>query len=364
MILLTIFGVVVGINILFYIYFLRLSSFTRRSAATDSAFSVSVIVCAKNEADNLRQHIPHILSQDYKNFELILVNDNSSDDTLDVMHQFEKLDDKVVVVDVEGNEAFWGSKKYALTLGIKKARHNRLLFTDADCKPAGKDWIREMTSGLNNDKQIVLGYGGYSSSPGFLNRLIRYETVMTAMQYFSMALHGKPYMGVGRNLAYTSNIFYENKGFIGHMDVKSGDDDLFVNEAASRDNVVIQTIPSSFTYSEPKKTWKSWIRQKRRHYTTSKHYKLSHKVFLGTFYLSNAMFWLVATIAWYPENYLLWALMIALRLAVQWTIVGRTAIYLQEKKLLVLIPLLELFLILIQLSIFISGRSTRQANWK
>ena len=263
MILLTIFAIVVLINICFYLFFSKFALNEEPESSIGNDFPVSVIVCAKNESENLLQYIPHLLDQDYPDYELILVNDNSSDDSLEIMEEYAKDDTRIKVVDVVPNEAFWGSKKYALTLGIKKASHKRLLFTDADCRPVSNQWIREMTSKLTNEKQVVIGYGAYEKGPSFLNRLIRFETVITAIQYFSFAQRGVPYMGVGRNLAYTSNLFFENNGFMSHMDLQSGDDDLFINEAATRQNVEIQCSRNSFTVSKPKDNWKEWITQKK-----------------------------------------------------------------------------------------------------
>src|SRR5690606_20033884 len=173
------------------------------------SFPVSVIICAKNEAENLQKNIPHILAQNYPDFELVLINDASSDETLDVIKSFAEQDPRVKYVDVVNNEAFWANKKYSLTLGIKKAKNNYLLFADADCRPDSANWIQEMAGRFTNKKELILGYSPYESKPSLLNLLIRFETVMTAIQYFSFAKTGSPYMGVGRNLAYTNKLFYD-----------------------------------------------------------------------------------------------------------------------------------------------------------
>jgi glycosyltransferase involved in cell wall biosynthesis len=274
------------INILFFIGYFSFAS--AKESTSNATPPVSVIICAKNEAENLKDFIPFILEQNYSDFEVILVNDASIDDTLEVMEHFEELDPRVRLVNVKNNEAFWGKKKYALTLGIKKAKNSTLLFTDADCRPESNMWISEMASNFDQNKTIVLGYGGYLKNKGsFLNKLIRYETLLTAIQYFSFAKWGIPYMGVGRNLSYTSQEFYAQNGFATHLHIRSGDDDLFVNQAGTKQNTGITFNKASITRSIPKTDFSTWILQKRRHVSTAKFYKKKHKFLLASFYVSQ-----------------------------------------------------------------------------
>ncbi len=327
---------------------------------------VSVIICSKNEAQNLQKNIPKILAQEYPEFEIILINDASSDDTEDIIERFALENDKVVQVNVAANETFWGNKKYALTLGIKRAKYKQLLFTDADCYPNSPKWIAEMASNFTNDKQLILGYGAYEKAKGsFLNKLIRYETVMTAIQYFSYSLSGSSYMGVGRNLAYSSELFYEQKGFVQHMKVRSGDDDLFVNQSATKANTVIQCSPDSFTVSEPKKTFSSWMTQKRRHVSTARYYKLGHQIALGLFYTSQLLFLLLAIVLMLsPEWRLYTGAAIVLRYLMAWISVGKGSSKLEEKDLVYLFPVLEVVLICVQLTIFNTNLISKPARWK
>jgi len=364
MVLLYIFGFVVLINCFYYLFFSKFSFASSSEKTNTETYPVSLIVCAKNEAENLKNNIPFWLEQEYPNFEIILINDASYDDSLEVMESFAEKNTNIKIVDVENNEAFWGSKKYALTLGIKKAIHQRLIFTDADCKPASKKWLQEMANHFSKEKQLVLGFGTYKKLSGFLNKLIRFETFMTAVQYFSYAKNGIPYMGVGRNLAYTSNLFFDNKGFMSHMDIKSGDDDLFVNEVANKANTAICFSKESFTISEPKKTWKEWIHQKRRHISTAKHYKQKHKLLLGLYYVSNLLFWLLAVVTLVFLDWKIPLAIIIFRFVFQFIILRKAAIKLEFKDLLIWLPFLELFLMLIQFSIFISNSSSKSNSWK
>lgn len=364
MVLLYVFGAVALINCAYYLLFSKFSFLKPTEKVVSVKHPVSLIVCAKNEAENLKKHIPLWQQQDYPEYQIILINDASIDDTLEVMESFADSDPRIQIVNVRNNEAFWGNKKYALTLGLKRSVNTRLIFTDADCYPASNKWLERMATRFTDQKQLLLGYGAYEKQPGLLNKLIRFETLMTAVQYFSYAEAGTPYMGVGRNLAYTSTLYYENNGFMSHIKFPSGDDDLFVNEAATKDNVEICVEPEAFTYSIPKKKFSSWIKQKKRHYSTAKLYKTKHRFLLGAYYLFNLLFWLLGAATLFTEFWILGLVIIFIRLAFQHLIIGYAAKKFKEQDLIPFILFFELFLIFSQLSIFISNRGEKNPRWK
>ncbi|MFP4845306.1 glycosyltransferase [Winogradskyella sp. PE311] len=365
-ILFIVFVVIVCIQNIYYTSFLFSFSTKRDDFRLKNNIPLSVIICAKNEAENLKKNIPFILNQNYSNFEIVLVNDSSSDETLDVMEGFQDLHENIKIVDVKTTETFWGNKKYALTLGIKAASHEFLVFTDADCKPNSQKWLTYLSSKFSNEKSIVLGYGAYDKKPySVLNKVIRFETVMTALQYFSYTSMGSPYMGVGRNMAYRKPLFFNNSGFSNHMTLKSGDDDLFINEVANNKNTSIIYCKESFTISEPKTSIKDWVLQKRRHISTAKFYRTKHKLLLGLFYSSQLIFWVLGALLILLQYNLKWVLaLIVLRFLIQILSFGLTARKLNETDLIILTPILEIFLILTQLSIFIANLISKPKHWK
>ncbi|MFI1745457.1 glycosyltransferase [Thalassobellus sediminis] len=360
------FSVVVFIQAVFYFIFFGRFAFLKLRKEKPTNAPVSVIICAKNEAENLKNFLPSIISQDYPDFEIVLINDSSSDNTLDVMEYFSEQHSNIRIVDVKNIEAFWGNKKYALTLGIKASKNKFLLFTDADCKPISKHWIKEMSSHFNNEETIILGYGAYSKiKNSLLNKLIRFETLITAIQYFSFAKIGLTYMGVGRNLAYTKKEFFNANGFIKHIKILSGDDDLFINQVATRKNTAIAFSKESFTESNPKTSFKNWFKQKRRHVSTAKHYKSKHKILLTLLYSSNFLFWFLS-IFLFISNYN-WQLILGLflfRILFQYIIIGFSSKKLNEIDLLIWLPFLEIFLIITQLTIFINNLISKPNFWK
>ena len=175
------FIVALVVQIIYYGFIFLQFGLAKPKKQSIKKIGVSVLVCAKNESKNLKRFIPDLLEQNFSQFELILINDGSSDDTLEVMNSFEADHKNVKVVDVQQIETFWNNKKYALTLGIKSATYNYLLFTDADCRPISNNWITEMSRHFTNKKSIVIGYGAYKKiRNSLLNVLIRFETVFTA----------------------------------------------------------------------------------------------------------------------------------------------------------------------------------------
>lgn len=361
-----VFLVIVIVQSVYYVLIFSKTALLKPRATKNNDHKVSVVICAKNESEQLKANLPYIVNQEYPDFEIILVNDGSSDSSLDIMKIFSNKYHNVKVVNVEENEAFWGNKKYALTLGIKAAKNDYLLLTDADCKPLSRYWIKQMSAYFEGHRSIVLGYGAYEKKGySLLNKLIRYETLLTAVQYFSYALMGMPYMGVGRNLAYKKEEFFNNNGFVDHMDMMSGDDDLFINQIATKENVTVNISPYSFTKSEPESTFKNWFRQKKRHISTSYKYKMTHKILLSMFYFSQLLFWIVSLtllIAQYKLKYV--GILFLSVVVMKYIVMGVSAKKLREKDLILYLPILELFLICFQLSIFISNLFTKPGHWK
>lgn len=326
---------------------------------------VSVIICAKNEAIRLRKYLPSILEQAYPQFEVIVVNDCSWDETGEYLEEVSKQYAHLKVVTIKEQEKYRHGKKFALTLGIKAAKHEVLLMTDADCIPAGKNWIALMQKHFNKQTQIVLGYGAYAKEPGFLNKLIRFDAMHTAMQYFGFAIGGTPYMGVGRNLAYVKSLFFANKGFARHNHILSGDDDLFVNENASSANTSVELDPESFTYSDPKRSFGDWMAQKKRHMQSSAMYKSGHKAMLVFNGLSSFLFYglLIALLALRYD----WRIILSLYASVlilKLPVVYGSSVRLKEKDLTWLFPVLEPVNTILQPLFYTANLFSKQKTWK
>ncbi|MEZ4934553.1 MAG: glycosyltransferase [Saprospiraceae bacterium] len=305
---------------------------------------VSIIICAHNESQNLKTHLDRILNQTYRSYEVLVVSHNSSDESLNILsslqHRFKHL--RIV----KCNDSKPG-KKIALAKGIREAKHQVLLLTDADCVPASDEWLKKMVARMKGETQIVLGFAPYSEAPGFLNKFIRFEAIYTAMQYLSFALAGLPFMGVGRNMAYRKRLFQQAKGLEKHQHLASGDDDLFVNEVATKNNTAIQLDPGTFVFSKPKLTWKAYYRQKTRHLSTGKHYKLPHRILLFSLAMSHYLHYVLGAVIVILNFSIIFALLgYTVRMSVVMAFSSVILKRLQNEKLWLWVPALDAFLIL------------------
>jgi len=300
------FLIVAGIQLVYF--FILMAAFLRkRPAQSGDQPPVSVLVCAHDEEENLKELIPALLAQEYPQFEVIVVNDRSNDGTYDYLLDLSTRESRVKMVNVRETPAHVNGKKYGITLGVRAASHEWLLLTDADCRPASSRWIAEMSAGMSSTHQFVLGYSPFKKLGGFLNLFIRFENIITGLQYIAFAWMKMPYMGVGRNLAYRKSFFIENKGFNQHLHVVGGDDDLYVNRHATRDNTCVRFVPEAFMVSAPETSWKSFFFQKVRHLAVGKKYRSSHKAVLALFHLTWVLYWalLAACLVMNPLDYVL-----------------------------------------------------------
>ncbi len=309
---------------------------------------VSVIIAARNEEKNLLQYLPAVLNQNYPVFEVIVVDDCSDDNTRDALDRFAKANDKLYVTWVPESGKFRRGKKVALSIGIRAANYEHLVFTDADCYPNSENWLRYMAAGFHQEKKIVLGYGGYEHKKSLLNALVRYDALLIAMMYGGMAARIKPYMGVGRNLAYKKTLWQNRGGFRGFNNVLSGDDDLFVNACATKKNTEVVLLSEAKTISKAPGSVKQWIQQKSRHMTSSTMYKPWQRLLLVAEPVSRIVtpFLLAGVYCLFPSPHNIWLLggvWVLLKL-IQFFVLHKSRKHTGEKRLFPYFPIIDLFL--------------------
>lgn len=323
---------------------------------------VSVIICARNEAANLRKNLPAVLRQDYPAFEVIVVDDGSTDDTQRVLAEFEE--NHTHLRTMAEKKAPGTGKKAALAKGINAASHELLLLTDADCQPVGRRWLEKMTANLRGGSDLTLGYSPYYKRPGWLNKLMRYEAMQSAFLYFSFALAGIPYMGVGRNIAYRRSLYEQSGGFQSHAHLMSGDDDLFVNAVSPHAQISVCIDKEAFCASEPVHHWLSRWRQKRRHQIVGTLYRRHHLMLL-TFFHGSHFLWIVSSLILIFSSWYLVALVVAVfKFLIQMIIFNRLSRTMGERDLILILPLLDLAYILEIIVISISVILKSPDKWK
>jgi glycosyltransferase involved in cell wall biosynthesis len=350
---------------LYYAFFCFLPLSRYNDPEPDTCRPVSVIVAVHNELENLIELLPALLDQRYPEFEVVLVNDRSDDDTEFYTYELERQFPNFRVVTVKKTPEYLNPKKYALALGIRAAKYEHMLFTDADCRPSSEHWIEKMQSGYATGADLVIGYSPYMKLRGFLNHLIRYETLVTAIQYLSHANKGYAYMGVGRNLSYTKSCFFRNKGFASHIKTTGGDDDLFVRDAVNNSKASIVISKEGQTVSIPKKTFREWLVQKRRHMAAGRQYNAADRGRIGTFISSNILFYLLVIILLVLNSHLTIVMaLIGLRYLVVFPVYLKVARRLDEKVSLPLLPLLDIAYFFSYLLLGVSVLMNKQIRWK
>jgi len=345
------------------LYPLRLAIHKKKQVSSDLP-PVSVIVCARNEEDNLFKNLPSVLTQDYPKFEVIVVNDMSVDESKHIIRAYQEKYPQLRIIELEKNKHRKFGKKMPLTIGIKGAKYEHLVMIDADCYPAGNQWLKTIVRNYTEGKEIVIGIGPYETEKGFLNKLIRFDTTTIASTYLSFACAGKPYMAVGRNMSYTRKRFFEVDGFKSHYHIQSGDDDLFMRDAATKKNVAIEISPESFVFSHPKQSWAEWIKQKQRHFTTAPRYRLINKLLLGIFPASMIMMLLSSVILLF--NFKWWwiiAGLLFIRYLVCWIVNRAVFRKLAARDLVVWYPVLELIHLVVMPFIYYSTDRREPDKW-
>lgn len=296
----------VAVQCYYYLYYFTAIPKYTATVNEKSNQAVSVIIAVQNEEENLKHFLPLILSQSFENYEVVVVNNHSTDSTMHVLQALKN--DRLKVFDYTEQQG----KKAAIQFGIEKASYDYFVFTDADCKVTSSDWLRLMVANFNNSKEIVVGYAGFFKEKGFLNRLIRYESFLNALQSFSFAIKGVGYTAVGRNMGYTREIYKRSNAFRNHAQLRSGDDDLIVNEMASAGNVGVILNPSAHTYTKAESTFSAYFNQRRRQLQAGKVYRTADKLRLALFGATNFQYYFMLIVLLLVEANILLVLSIFL----------------------------------------------------
>ena len=346
--------------IYFLVFFIRLI-LKQKPVAIEKFKPVSIIIAARNEDHNLLEFLPKIFEQDYPEFEVIVINDRSWDKSIDILQAFAIKHNNLHIVEVPDLEKDGFAKKFALTLGIKAAKHELMLFIDADCYPNSKNWVKEMASRHTGSKNLILGASPYAREKGVLNKIIRFDAGQIAIQYLSLAKSGIPYMGVGRNLSYTQELYDSVRGFKSHYYIPSGDDDLFVNEVGTKKNTAVVFSKEAITISIPKKNFTDWWYQKKRHLTTGKHYKTYHKILLTLYPASLVIMYILLPLLLVMHNWWYIALgIVGFRVLLQMIIFSRPFRIMGSRDLILLAPFFEVVMLIINPILLVSNKKKKK----
>lgn len=308
---------------------------------------VSVIIVSENEVDSLTENLSTILNQDYPDFEVVVVNNGSTDESDVLLTSMELSHPNLYHTYLPySNDKMLGRYKLALTLGAKAAKGDILLFTQPYCSPVSNKWISSMVSGFSEEKEVVLGYSFYQKKNRFYNRMARFDNHIFSMQYLSRAIKSHPYVGIFRNVAFRKHLFFDNKGFASNLHLEAADE-ILLNEIMTTDNTAVALSQDSFV--ETKMQEFSLWKQIKRSYSLSKTYlRDKAPLIFGFESFTRSIFYLlfIALIA-YSVVFQHWALLgiavflFLLRLSIQYAILTKSTRYFNSGKFIFSLPLLD-----------------------
>ena len=252
---------------------------------------VSVVICARDAYEYLTDLIPALLRQDYPDYEIVVVNDCSDDDTEEYLKDLERKETKVKPVQLKQHLNFFNGKKFPLSMGIKSAKNDLIILTDCNCMPVNDQWLRSVVNCYQKNTEVVIGYSPFVHKKSSFNRIMRFDALQNALLYLSAALKGHPYMGIGKNLSYRKELFYRNNGFISHYTTSVGDDDLFISQVAKKKNTEVLIDAENAILTTPTRSLRLWMRQKSSRYSTIPKYHTRARLSLSLFYVSQFLFY-------------------------------------------------------------------------
>lgn len=262
-----------------------------KTKSDDQLEPVSVVVCARDAYEYLQDLVPVLLTQDYPDYEIVIVNDCSEDETEEWLKDIERREPKIKPVQLRQHLNFFNGKKFPLSMGIKSAKNDLIILTDVNCLPTNSQWLRSVVHSYGNNTEVVIGYSPYFNKKGVFNKIMRFDAVQYAMQYLSAALNKHPYMGIGTNLSYRKELFYRHKGFTSHYTTSVGDDDLFISQVAKGKNTEVLIDAENAILTTPPHKFGMWAHIKSSRYSTIPQYDVKAKASSALFTWSHFLFY-------------------------------------------------------------------------
>ena len=368
-ILLVAFLAVVLVQLFYYFYILGSFSFAKNKQNPPALNTkISVLCCFKNNLEDAKKLIPLLLNQKNVAFELVIIDNNSTDDDASItfFEQIEKENTNVKLVKVENNEAFWGNKKYALTLGIKAASNEKMAFIKPNYEPASENWLAILNNSITPEKQIILGYTAIKKKKNNLkNKIIRFENLLYHMQMFGYVQRKKPTFAANTNLAYTKKNYFDNQGFMNHMKIRLGEADLFVNEAGTKTNTTYTIDAEARVIRKNYKKYSTWLNDIRKRNYTTRFYNKTDQFTLNLFLINKVLFYTLLTVLLIlQQNLIITCAAALLSIIVSGITIGYSTNKLKEKDLLYWFPFLEIIIVFITLKIKLKNAFIDQDYWK
>jgi biofilm PGA synthesis N-glycosyltransferase PgaC len=293
---LQILAVILALTFLLQIYYtlfvqLKIARISLKPNPNKTQHPVSVIVYTRNQASVLPAHLDTILEQDYPDFEVVLVNDCSWDETDDFLRDFAPQHARLKVVNVPEQDRFRTNKKFAISMGIKAAQYEHLLFNQVGAIPQSKKWIKEMQANFDTGAELLVGHTVLKPGKGLGRFFARYDLFISSLNALAFAKKGKAYLASGCNMAYLKSVFFRGKGFAAHMHIPFGEDQFFVNQHAHSKNTRVEIRPGAQVKTDDYEGFGQHVKFRLKQMRAIDSYNFLRKLMLGVQSASALLFY-------------------------------------------------------------------------
>lgn len=226
----------------------------------------SVIISVHDNAMEIERNLPAFLEQKYSgNFEVVVIDESSTDETSDVLKRFKNKYANLYTTFIPASSHYLSRRKLSLTIGVKAAKYEWLIFTGSDCRPASDQWLETMASHCNGD--LILGETRYEEEA---SDYVRLDNIKSWFRQLRAAQKSTAYAYSGRNLAMRRELFMKNYGFLKNLKYLRGEYDFIANEYSTPYNTETATEDEARIIRDAP-TSKGWINDKLFFIETTRH---------------------------------------------------------------------------------------------
>lgn len=261
---------VLSIVVIRYIYFYKLTKC--KSVLSGSLHSVSLVIIAKNDAKFLETNLDLFLNQAYENFEVIVVDDGSYDGTASLVAKYMQKYPILRLTTITPDKKFQHTKKFAVNVGLKAAKNDIVIFTDANCYPCSKNWIDNIQAGFVDGVDVVISYANFVSDNSLLGKFIIYDKLCNFLRFSSFACFDKAIRGDFLNLAFRRDVFISSNSYRGDALSEEGIDVLPIIKLKKSKNISIIINKTSKIYVDYIDIKKEWMYYKLLYFKSMKYY--------------------------------------------------------------------------------------------